>query len=88
MSADHTSTTKPTAPAKSKRDLTRQLGALVVGGLIVAFALLNRKDVEVNWILGTWSTPLIVVIAISFLLGLAGGFLLRGRRRGRESKRR
>jgi uncharacterized integral membrane protein len=62
-----------------------------VGGLIVAFALLNRKKVDVNWILGTWSTSLILVIAISFLLGVVGGFLLRarqarGRQRARERK--
>jgi uncharacterized integral membrane protein len=52
-----------------------------LGGLAVLFAVLNFDKVDVNWLLGTWSTPLIVVIAISFLLG-AGVGLLVGRRRG------
>jgi uncharacterized integral membrane protein len=37
--------------------------------------------VEVNWILGTWETPLIVVIALSRLVGGALGLLV-SRRRG------
>ena len=36
--------------------------------------------VAVLLVLGTWSTPLILVIAISFLLGAGVGYLL-GRRR-------
>jgi uncharacterized integral membrane protein len=43
--------------------------AVALGALIVAFAALNTDEVEVNWILGTWSTPLIVVIAVSTLVG-------------------
>ena len=52
-----------------------------LGGLAALFAVLNFDKVDVNWLLGTWSTPLIVDIAISFLLG-AGVGLLVGRRRG------
>jgi uncharacterized integral membrane protein len=37
--------------------------------------------VEVNWILGTWETPLIVAIALSMLVGGALGLLV-SRRRG------
>jgi len=47
----------------------------VVAGLGVAFALVNLDEVEVNWIVGTWDTPLIIVIAISILVGAALGYL-------------
>jgi uncharacterized integral membrane protein len=59
----------------------RQIGALVLAGMGVAFAVANLDEVKVNWILGTWSTPLIVVIALSMLIGAALGFLV-SRRRG------
>lgn len=69
------------APARGRRDQARTIGALALGGLGAAFAVLNVDEVEVNWILGTWSTPLIIVIALSMLVGAALGFLV-GRRRG------
>ena len=59
---------------------TRQIAALVLAGLGIAFAALNLDDVGVNWILGTWQTPLIVVIALSMLVGAALGFLVSRRR--------
>jgi uncharacterized integral membrane protein len=59
----------------------RQIAALALGGVGVAFAALNVDEVEVNWILGTWSTPLIVVIALSMVVGAGLGFLV-SRRRG------
>jgi uncharacterized integral membrane protein len=91
MTDEDLTTAKAAPPARNRREVARRLGAAGVGGLIVAFALLNRKKVDVNWILGTWSTSLILVIAISFLLGVVGGFLLRarqarGRQRARERK--
>jgi uncharacterized integral membrane protein len=54
----------------------------VFGGLAVAFALLNTGHVEVDWILGTWSTPLIVVILVTLLVGALLGFTLARRGRG------
>ena len=69
------------APARGRREQARTIGALALGGLGAAFAVLNVDEVEVNWILGTWSTPLIIVIALSMLIGAALGFLI-GRRRG------
>ena len=59
----------------------RQVAVLALAGLGGVFAALNLDEVEVNWILGTWSTPLIVVIALSMLVGAALA-LLAGRRRG------
>lgn len=65
----------------SRRERARALAMFALGGLAALFAVLNFDQVDVNWLLGTWSTPLIVVIALSFLLG-AGVGLLVGRRRG------
>jgi len=65
----------------SRRDQARAVATFALGGLAVLFALLNFDQVDVNWLLGTWSTPLIVVIAISFLLGAGVGVLV-GRRGG------
>jgi hypothetical protein len=45
--------------------------------------------VRVHWLVATTTTPLIVVIAVSFVLGLAGGYLLKGRRaKAADAKRR
>jgi uncharacterized integral membrane protein len=58
----------------------RQIGALVLAGAGVAFAVANLDEVRVNWLLGNWRTPLIVVIALSMLVGVALGFLVSRRR--------
>ena len=69
---------EPTGPetqeTRTRQKATRadRLKLLAAGGLIVLaglFAVLNVGEVKVNWILGTASTPLIIVILISFLLG-------------------
>ena len=73
----------PRTPARGRREQARTIAALGLGGLGVLFAVLNVDEVEVNWILGTWSTPLIIVIALSFLVGAAVGFLVARRREGR-----
>jgi uncharacterized integral membrane protein len=52
------------------------IGAL--GALLVLFALLNTHEVGVDWLFNTWSAPLILVIAISAVIGFALGFLVRG----------
>jgi uncharacterized integral membrane protein len=59
----------------------RQIAALVLVGTGGVFAGVNLDEVKVNWILGTWRTPLIVVIALSMVVGAALGFLV-SRRRG------
>jgi lipopolysaccharide assembly protein A len=48
---------------------------LVLVGLTVAFALLNLKDVRVDWIFGSGRAPLIIVIAISLLVGVVITYL-------------
>jgi uncharacterized integral membrane protein len=64
----------------SRREQARTLVVVALAGLGVLFAVLNFDHVRVNWLFGTWSTPLIVVIAISFLLGSGVGFLVARRR--------
>ena len=59
----------------------RQIAVVVLAVLGGVFAALNLDQVKVNWVLGTWETPLIVVIALSMLVGAALGFLV-SRRRG------
>ena len=80
----------PPPPARKKRgsllakENRRLLYGLVIGALVALFAVLNLDDVEVNWIFGTAQTPLIVVIAVTFLLGAVTGWIAAaGRRRGR-----
>jgi uncharacterized integral membrane protein len=58
----------------------RQIAALILAALGVAFAAVNLDEVKVNWILNTWRTPLIVVIALSMLVGAALGYLVSRRR--------
>lgn len=70
----------------SRREQARTIALVVFADLGVLFAVLNFNDVEVNWLFGTWSTPLIVVIAISFLLGAACGFLVAHRRPPRRRR--
>ena len=67
-------------PEKRRID-KRQIALLGLAGLGGVFAALNLDEVEVNWILGTWDTPLIIVIAISTLLGAGLGYLAARRRR-------
>jgi uncharacterized integral membrane protein len=80
-SADKTVRAEGRAPARGRRERARTIAAVGLGGLGALFAVLNVDEVEVNWILGTWSTPLIIVIALSIVIGAALGFLI-GRRRG------
>jgi uncharacterized integral membrane protein len=81
MDAPNDSISRSRAEAPARRERARTVVAFGLGGLGALFAVLNLDDVDVNWIFGTWSTPLIITIAISFVLGAAVGFLV-ARRRG------
>jgi uncharacterized integral membrane protein len=41
-----------------------------LGGLGLVFALINLSDVKVDWIVGSAHSPLILVIAVSVLIGV------------------
>lgn len=67
-------------PARSREERLRLAGAFALGALVVLFAVLNLDDVQVNWIVATWDTPLIVVILLSLLVGTAIGWIASQRR--------
>jgi uncharacterized integral membrane protein len=87
---------QPTAPqpsgvrpkAKSRRDTVRLTLAVVIGALGAVFVVLNLGAVNVNWIVGSGSTPLIIVIVLWFLIGMATDRILvvrAGRKRARRA---
>lgn len=69
---------KPDKTAK-----TRLAAASILGGVAAVFAFVNVDKVSVDWVIGSWQTPLIVVIVLSMLLGalLDRVFLHRAKRR-------
>jgi uncharacterized integral membrane protein len=78
-----------TAPSRGavaeRRDRARLIAAGVIGALIVVFAVVNLNDVKVHWLIDTGQTPLIVVIAVAFLLGIVVDRLAIRARRKRQS---
>jgi uncharacterized integral membrane protein len=66
------------------RKLTgRQIAALVIGAVIVLFAVLNTEDARVDLVGGSVTMPLFLVIAVCAGLGFGAGFLV-ARHRGRK----
>jgi uncharacterized integral membrane protein len=59
-----------TKPSRSRREQRRMAVQLVLAVLITLFAVLNVNKVEVDWIVGSGHAPLIIVIAISLLVGI------------------
>jgi uncharacterized integral membrane protein len=72
-------------PAKSTAISHRQVAGGVAAILVLVFAVLNLQDVTMHWIVGTTHTPLIVLVAVCVLFGLAIGFVL-GRRNRRPAR--
>ncbi len=68
-------TPPPARQAPDRKARARQIGVVALTVLATLFAVLNLDKVSVNWIVGTWRTPLIVVIAASMLIGAGAGFL-------------
>lgn len=66
-------------PKRSRRELARTVGFVILTVLITLFAVLNVDSVEVNWIFGSGEAPLIVVILISLLVGIVLTYLLERR---------
>ncbi|HSC03485.1 MAG TPA: LapA family protein [Solirubrobacteraceae bacterium] len=65
-----------------RRQRARLISAAVLGAVVTAFALLNLDNVKVHWLVATGQTPLIVVIALAFLLGvLVDRLVIRARRK-------
>jgi uncharacterized integral membrane protein len=55
---------------RSRRELARTGALVLLAVLMTLFAVLNLNQVEVNWIFGKSSTPLIIVIVVSLLVGV------------------
>ncbi len=55
---------------RSKRELARTGGLVLLAVLITLFAVLNLEKVKVNWIVGSGEAPLIIVIVVSLLVGI------------------
>lgn len=66
--------------SRSRKEQARLAIAAVAGGFMLLFAVLNHENVKVHWVVTTSKTPLIVVIALSFVLGAAVGALVVKRR--------
>jgi uncharacterized integral membrane protein len=80
------SSSKPARKRSASPDRKQQVriaGAGLGGALITVFAIANLDEVEVNWVFGTWSTPLILVVVLCFAAGMAVDRLLIRRRRSR-----
>ena len=71
-----------------RRERTRLAAGVVLGALVTAFALLNLDGVRVHWLVTTGHTPLILVIVVAFLFGMAFDRLVvvraRRKRRARQ----
>jgi uncharacterized integral membrane protein len=55
---------------RARRERARAVALVALAVLITLFAVLNVEDVKVDWIFGTSSTPLIVVIVVSLVVGI------------------
>jgi uncharacterized integral membrane protein len=66
----------PPQHKRSRREVARTTGFVVLAVLITLFAVLNVESVEVNWIFGSGQAPLIIVILISLLVGIVLTYLV------------
>ena len=62
-------------------DHAKVVAALIIAAVVVVFAVLNLTHVRIHYVFGSGRTPLIVVIAITFLCGMAVDRLIALRRR-------
>jgi uncharacterized integral membrane protein len=74
----------PEPPASRRSGQGQLIAGAVLGGLAVLFAFLNLDKVLVHWIIGTWYTPLIVVILLCLVIGWILGLLTTWHRRRRR----
>ena len=69
---------QPSGPGVVKRttNTVKRFTLVIIGALIALFAVLNTRDVTVDWIFGTpVETPLIVVIVVALVAGLIIGWI-------------
>jgi uncharacterized integral membrane protein len=81
---------RPIEHQRTRRDIARTAAVVVLGVLLTVFAVLNRDDVQVDWIFGSGRAPLIIVIGLSVVFGVLLTWLgerIAARRRGPGSGR-
>ena len=69
---------------RTPRPTARHIVGLVLIGVIVLVAILNRRQVPIDLVLGTVHVSLVVVIVLSGLCGFAAGWLFFRRREKRR----
>jgi len=55
---------------RSRGELSRSIAILVLSLAVILFAVKNLKQVHVDWVVGSGSAPLIIVILITLLVGI------------------
>ncbi|MBJ7470596.1 MAG: LapA family protein [Solirubrobacteraceae bacterium] len=68
----------PEGPGVVRRttNTAKRILLVVIGALVALFAVFNSQNVEVKWFFGDpIQTPLILALAITFVAGLAIGWL-------------
>lgn len=65
----------PKKERPARREQARTLAWVLLAVIITVFAVLNTREVTVDWIVGSGHAPLIVVIAISLLVGIVLTYL-------------
>lgn len=71
-----------TTQSSSSAHPARKWAFAIIGVILIVFILLNSQEVEIDFIVGTATAPLIFALAIAGLLGLAVGWLAPRLRRG------
>jgi uncharacterized integral membrane protein len=75
-------TTRTAPPVKKQRAVaSKTVAAVAVAFLLIAFGVANDDRVAVDYLVVTRTSPLILVIAVSALLGALIGALIARRRR-------
>lgn len=75
-----------TKTPRDRRERARLAAAGILGGAAAALALANLDTVSVSWVFSSTRLPLIVLIVVVFLLGVAAdrAFGAHRRRRGEQ----
>jgi uncharacterized integral membrane protein len=83
---DRTSADQQAVVKADRRHRARLVAAAIIGGVVAAFALLNLDDVKVHWLVASGQTPLILVIVVAFVLGIAVDRLVIFRAKRRQQR--
>ena len=71
-------------PAERRTAAWRPWAFAIIGLILLVFVLLNSQEVEIDFLIGTATAPLIFALAIAGVLGFAVGWLAARMRRRPE----